>query len=194
MATLNKKDALLRLIRSSIELFLLRHDDLATHLVASSASKMAMDLCEKEDPILNFWKAHIQPEYHSLFFTKMRERYNFLKHADRDWDGSIDVEEIRFFNCFEIVSATIHCEMMYGKLNEWRSMLFFAYVASKHPDMLKIDKFSDAQRNVLRALETWRAGADIDQFFERQFKLMIDHQDELALALPNLGFGADPQH
>jgi hypothetical protein len=57
-------------------------DPFVVHLVVQSVDKLLIDVAEKMGTYLEAdWEVYIKDEYHSAFFTKYRETYNFLKHA-----------------------------------------------------------------------------------------------------------------
>ena len=168
-------------------MFLSMQDELATHLVASSASKIAMDLCEKRHPDLNLWKVYIKPEFHSQFFKLMRKNYNFLKHADRDTEDQIEVTNLREINCFEILTTQWHREALFGNVRNWQNLVFFSYIALKYPKWLKLDTFSDQQKNAVKKLQLMCDSENIDEFFEKQLKLILEYRGEIATAVPGLG-------
>ena len=73
-------------------------DPFVVHLVVQSVDKLH-DVAEKMGTYLEAdWEVYIKDEYHSAFFTKYRETYNFLKHAKADYESKLPVYDIMMIN------------------------------------------------------------------------------------------------
>ena len=74
-------------------------DPFVVHLVVQSVDKLLIDVAEKMGTYLEaYWEVYIKDEYHSAFFTKYRETYNFLKHAKTDYESKLPVYDIMMIN------------------------------------------------------------------------------------------------
>jgi hypothetical protein len=87
-------DVAKRELEYSIRLFFLLGDPIIIHLVSSSAQEILKDICVKENikTYLDNIYSSIKKEYKKLISSKLKEAYNFFKHAD------IDAKKILEFN------------------------------------------------------------------------------------------------
>jgi hypothetical protein len=83
---ISKMDVAKRELEYSIRLFFLSGDPIIIHLISSSAQEILKDICAKESvkTYLDNIYSSIKKEYKKLISSKLKEAYNFFKHADVD--------------------------------------------------------------------------------------------------------------
>jgi hypothetical protein len=90
-----------------------QEDPFAIHLLIHSAEKMLMDVSKRTGKKLVFnWEDYLEKGKASEFFNFHRETYNFLKHADRDFDKELSVPDLAPIN----IAFLFVCAENYRKL------------------------------------------------------------------------------
>ena len=145
----NKLEAAGRLINSAIRMLFAQEDPLAVYAIAHSAFNVLRDLCEKNDD-QGFYKQftdNIRPGMEKEFWKEMNKPWNFLKHADRDPEASLEgVSE-------ELNEATLFmATQLYNDLGQKLTPemgVLMCFFSALHPDlMLDTNPFKNAFQNL----------------------------------------------
>ena len=135
--TLDKQEAIRHLIHAAIRLIAKEEDRFAIHVLIQSAEKMLIDMGEKLGKELHFdWEWYIKPEYHKKFFTKNRSLYNFFKHAKKDFDAVIPIEDIMKLNTLPLSICCANYSQLFSKstVHMW---VYSIFVAALYPEIIK---------------------------------------------------------
>lgn len=107
--TLDKQEALRHLVHSAIRLMVRMEDPFAVHLLVHSADKVLIDLAKQNGHELRVdWELYIKDEYHSEFFKRYRETYNYFKHADQDFATELPVRDIAMINVMNLFVTVVN--------------------------------------------------------------------------------------
>jgi hypothetical protein len=87
----SKVDAARRQIDTAIELLFGGGDPVSVHTLAAAGARVVRDLSEQKGG--QPWDDIILPGRHKEFLAALNRRGNFLKHADRDTDEILELEE-----------------------------------------------------------------------------------------------------
>jgi hypothetical protein len=83
---ITKEEAARRQLETSIALFFCENDEISIHVLASSAAQILTDVCKTLE--IKSWHdlfmEHVRLEYVKFATYKMKEAYNYFKHAVRD--------------------------------------------------------------------------------------------------------------
>lgn len=93
VCNLAKRDAARCQLAEAIRLFFQRRDPVAIHTLAAAAHQILYDLCcssGRRAASFMYDEALIRPEKRECIIRLMREAQNFLKHADRDPNESLE--------------------------------------------------------------------------------------------------------
>jgi hypothetical protein len=161
---MHKQEAVRHLIHSAIRLIIKQEDPFAVHLLVNSADKILIDLSKHLGKQLRVnWGDYIKPEFHSQFFKKIRETYNFLKHADEDYAAELPVHNIMMINISSLFICTANYSKLFGETTD-HMMLFLAFVMNIMPEIITPElhkQFPD----MLKAIAASQ-GATSSEFFE----------------------------
>lgn len=87
---IDKQQAVRHLIHSAIRMFSQQENVFAIHLLIHSADKMLLDMGRKMNiPLDATFEKIVRKEYQGNFWSKHRALYNYLKHADDDFDSKL---------------------------------------------------------------------------------------------------------
>ncbi len=91
---ISKLDAVKRQLETAIKLYFMSEDPVSIHTLTAAAYNVIRDINRQRGgkPLIvkDQLPEHIKPEYVKDFRNKLNEAENFLKHADRDHDNSLD--------------------------------------------------------------------------------------------------------
>ena len=148
---MDKQEAIRHLIHAAIRLVQKHEDPFAIHLLVHSADKMLIDLAKKrgQEPRID-WELYIKPEYHKVFFKKIRATYNYLKHADTDFDEKLPVRNIMMLNASAIFLCLANYSKLFGELTK-HMLLFHIFMLNIWPQLLKPDAAGTSE--LLKATE-----------------------------------------
>jgi hypothetical protein len=114
--------------------------------LAQSAEKILIDVNTNAglpDPLF----ALLKPERADEFFSIYRESYNFLKHADRDSDGYLEVHEIVGSNDLSLFMSAFRYGALFGKYTAHMfCMMMFAAV--QYPGVINWEAIPDLKGKV----------------------------------------------
>jgi hypothetical protein len=72
------------------------------------------------------------------FESLWKTRYNFFKHADRDYDEEVSIRNINFLNEIETLFNIQKYQQMFGDMTG-HMKVFMCFLAVMHPDRMKIE-------------------------------------------------------
>lgn len=134
---IDKQEAIRHLLHAAIRLVQKEEDPFAIQLLIHSADKMLIDIAKRRDQELRAdWELYIKPEYHGAFFKKLRVTYNYLKHADSDWDKLLPVHDIAMQNVWAIFVCIANYSKLFNELTK-HMLLFYIFVLNIAPHFLK---------------------------------------------------------
>jgi hypothetical protein len=133
---IDKQEAVRHLMHTSIRLIIKQEDPFAIHLLINSADKMLIDLSKKIGTELRMnWEDYIKPEFHGQFFKKIRETYNYLKHADEDYAVELPVRDIMMINVLTLFFCTANYSKLFGEVTDHMT-LFLVFVMHVMPQII----------------------------------------------------------
>jgi hypothetical protein len=133
---IGKKEAIRHLMDSAIRLIAKQEDPFAVHLLINSADKLLIDLSKKLDKELRVnWEDYIKPEFQGQFFKKLRETYNYLKHADDDFAVELPVHNIMMINVSSLFICAANYSKLFGETTD-HMMLFLVFVMNIMPEII----------------------------------------------------------
>lgn len=146
----------------------MEEDDLSTHVVVSSASRIIGDLFDKKFPGLSWVDVYIKTEHKGEFLSTLRSKYNFLKHADSDPKSLIDIKNLKKENWGLILFSIWDFRMLFP--NDWSIWLsmFLVYLGLKYPKFIKKsddNSFPNQLQAVVDRLKQLIGNEDIDRYF-----------------------------
>jgi len=134
---IDKQEAIRHLIHAAIRLMQKHEDPFAIHLLVHSADKILIDIASKQGQKLRIdWELYIKPEYHAVFFEKIRATYNYLKHADTDFDEKLPVNNIMMLNPSAIFLCLANYSKLFGELTK-HMLLFYILMLNIWPQLLR---------------------------------------------------------
>jgi hypothetical protein len=183
--TICKKEAIRHLIHCVIRMVAAQEDAFAIHLLVHSAEKLLMDVAKHTGQKLMFnWEDWVVPGKESKFFNFHRETYNFLKHADRDFDKVLSDPHLAPIN----IAQLFICAENYRKLfdeNTDHMLLMSHFMQVIAPQIFDLP-FSEAYVEHIAKL----GNATPKEFFDEGFKpnpLVAEIQDEITVDLADNG-------
>jgi hypothetical protein len=182
---IDKKEAIRHLIHCAIRMVAAQEDAFAIHLLVHSAEKLLMDVAKQTDQKLMFnWEDWIVPGKESKFFNFHRETYNFLKHADRDFDKVLSVPDLAPINIAQLFICAENYRKLYDD-NTDHMLLIGHFMQVVAPDIFELPY---PETHVERMAEL--GNATPEEFFNEGFKLnplVPSIQDEIAVDLADNG-------
>lgn len=134
----NKVDAARRQLEAAIRMFFAKEDALAVHTIASAAYRILRDLAEGtgNSKFHESCKSMIKPGKEKEFWAAMNKSANFLKHADSDPSGILEIKEEA--NDMTIATACLYWESLGNQLTpEMRGFMIWHMVIN--PDLFLDD-------------------------------------------------------
>lgn len=124
---------------------------------------MLIDLAKKRGQELRVdWELYVKPEYKTAFFDKIRETYNYLKHADTDFDEKLPVHNIMMLNASALFLCIANYSKLFGQLTK-HMLLFYVFMLNIWPQLLKPEAAGTPE--LLKATEMTQ-GMTPSEFFE----------------------------
>jgi hypothetical protein len=113
-------------------------DPFVVHLVVQSVDKLLIDVAEKMGTYLEAdWEVYIKDEYHSAFFTKYRETYNFLKHAKTDYESKLPVYDIMMINVANLFMCLVNYSKLYHVFSD-HMKVYMGFMQMLMPQIIKM--------------------------------------------------------
>jgi hypothetical protein len=135
---LEKQDAIRHLLHAGIRLVMKMEDPFVVHLVVQSVDKLLIDVAEKMGTYLEAdWEVYIKDEYHSAFFTKYRETYNFLKHAKTDYESKLPVYDIMMINVANLFMCLVNYSKLYHVFSD-HMKVYMGFMQMLMPQIIKM--------------------------------------------------------
>jgi hypothetical protein len=142
----------LAVLRSQLDsaIFLVSLDDgfVAAHTIIMAAEEIFRTLYVKKDLFVEFdYRFYIKDEHQIEYLQKMREKYNFFKHADRDIDAILEVDREQIHKLNEILLGTMIAG--YRKVFSKSTDAMDAYgkwFAAAHPNYIKWEQISGGEQ------------------------------------------------
>jgi hypothetical protein len=134
---LNKIDVACSMLDTSIELWFYEKDPISIHTLVCSSYQIIHDINKQVGwRDLLYDSLVIKDEYQKEMNKRLKESYNFFKHADKDKDDTIEFNPelsntFIMFSCFGLKCLSI-------PTNNVREA-FVSYYALMKPEILKID-------------------------------------------------------
>jgi hypothetical protein len=139
MRTLDKQEATRHLIHAAIRMFSEEEDPFAIHVLIHAAENVLIDVAKKSGKQLRVdWESYIKKEYQGAFFTKYREIYNFLKHADRDFGTDMPVKDIMTSNVMTLFICISNYAALFGGWTN-HMLRFQSFVFVLRPEVIGPD-------------------------------------------------------
>lgn len=131
-------------INSAIVLVSLEDGFVATHTIIMAAEEIFRTLYVKKNLLVEFdYRMFIKDEYQSEYLAKMREKYNFFKHADRDIDAFLDVDRNQIHDLNEVLLALlVHGYMKVFGPGTTSMETYARWFAVSHPQFFKWNNIS----------------------------------------------------
>jgi hypothetical protein len=114
---------------------------------------MILDLANKrgKSPRLD-WEVYIKDEFHRPFFERLRETYNYLKHADTDADVELAVHDITSTNILALFIAITNYIDLFEETTD--HMRFFSmFVMNLIPEMVVACPETQEFKSAISSLE-----------------------------------------
>lgn len=132
--TINKLQAARRQLREAIRLWFTAGDPVAVHCLVGSSHQIIHDLnSQKGGRDLLYDTLVIKDEFRKEWIRLIKNPYNFLKHADRDSDRTVnlDTELTEFFILFSLLGMEL-----LGQQHGETEGAYIAYFALNRPSLL----------------------------------------------------------
>ena len=140
--TVDKLQAAHAQVRAAIELWADGDNPIAVHTLIAAAHEIVHALYIRkglQDLLLDSdW---IKPEFLPLWRSRIRERANFFKHADRDPDAAIELDpEV---NELHIMFTLVGLHRMGEEVCE-EGLAFMRWIEFNRPNLMKVDLLGQA--------------------------------------------------
>jgi hypothetical protein len=133
---MSKQDAARHLLHAAIRMVMQMEDPFAIHVIVHSADKIIIDMAKNRGKHLRMdWELYIKDEFHKAFFKRLRETYNYLKHATEDADTELPVHDIMSSNVMALFCAVTNYVDLFGERTA-HMLLFQTFVMNLMPDIL----------------------------------------------------------
>lgn len=141
---LTKTDIIEKHITAAIQLMAVEANPYSTHVLVMAADEMILQVAEAKGIALTLdYRIYIKDEYQTEYRRKVREAYNWFKHADRDANASYDGPSFRDLSQVNEVQTLINIRgfrEIGGTLTKIQSD-YFIFMAVKDPKFLKGEFF-----------------------------------------------------
>lgn len=134
----NKPDAARRQIEAAIRMLFSEEDLFAVHTVIGAGFRILRDLAEKsgESDFHNLIKSLIRPGKERVCWELINKVPNFLKHADKDPDGTLEISE-DLVDFLVVLSCLYYESMGHDLTTAMRG--FVAWFCGIYPDFVLDD-------------------------------------------------------
>jgi hypothetical protein len=133
---ITKEEAARRQLETAIALFFCENDEISIHVLASSAAQILTDVCKTKN--IRSWHdmfmERVRPEYEKFAIYKIKEPYNYFKHADRDTFDTLT----RFHpgvNASLLFACCLDYRNAFGDLPSV-PLVFFWWTVAVNPEMM----------------------------------------------------------
>src|SRR6266851_4817308 len=133
---ITKEEAARRQLETAIALFFCEDDEISIHVLANSAAQILTDICEKKniESFRDLFLARIAEPYKGYARRKLKEPYNYFKHADHDTFNTLS----RFHPGVNLSALFACCWDYQSSIEELPSipLVFFWWTVACIPEML----------------------------------------------------------
>ena len=134
---MDKKEGARHLLHAAIRMFIAKEDPFAIHLLVQSADKVITDYAKKVGKALAAdFDAHLRPENKKEAYAILRETYNYLKHADSDWDKSLEVRDLVRLNAITLFYCVANFGAIFGETTD-HMRLILSLNSALFPEIFK---------------------------------------------------------
>jgi hypothetical protein len=162
--TMNKQEAVRRLLHTSVRMVMNMEDPFAIHLIVHSADKILIDVAKKQNKLLRMdWEDYIKPEYHKTFFQRHRETYNYLKHANNDFADELPVRDIAMMNVMQLFMACMNYRSVFDETTD-HITLFAIFMFNIMPQVIIPDGIGKEIIKSVKATESMTPNAFFEAF------------------------------
>jgi hypothetical protein len=162
--TMNKQEAIRRLLHTSVRMVMNMEDPFAMHLLVHSADRMLIDIAKKQNKLLRMdWEDYIKPEYHKAFFQRHRETYNYLKHANNDFANELPVRDIAMMNVMQLFMACMNYRAVFDETTD-HVTLFAIFMFNIMPQVIIPDGIGKEIIKNVKATESMTPKAFFEAF------------------------------
>lgn len=102
MTELSKLEIVERHVIASIQMIALEINPISTHVIVMACEEMILSLADANSILLDQdYRIYVEDEFHKQFRRKVREPYNYFKHADQEPHGNYegpDEDDLRAVN------------------------------------------------------------------------------------------------
>jgi hypothetical protein len=138
---ITKEEAARRQVETAIALFFCEDDDIAIHVLASTASAILTGVCRSKGviPFRDMFIEVVKPGYKKFASQKLVQAYNYFKHADRDAEDNLErfnagINPVLLWSCcydyknvFHVLPSPLH--------------VFFWWFVAVFPELILDDRF-----------------------------------------------------
>jgi hypothetical protein len=143
--TLDKQEAIRHLIHCAVRLLMIGEDPFVIHMLAQSADKLLADISKHSGrPHAFDLTEFIKPDKLSFFFDKYRATYNYFKHADRDFDKDLPVNDITRGNVVILFVVVQNYHAQFGSYTD-HMFLLNMFVQAVMPGIFQMDEVRAAE-------------------------------------------------
>jgi hypothetical protein len=133
---ITKDESARRQLETAIYLFFCEGDEISIHVLASSAFQILTDVCKSKNvkSFRDILMERVNPEWKKPISDKLKEAYNYFKHADRDTDDQLE----RFHpgvNCPVLFACCADYNTAFGDLPSALHIFYYWYLAI-HPEIM----------------------------------------------------------
>ena len=163
--TFDKLEVLRSQVDSAIFLVSLEEGFVAAHTIIMAAEELFRTLYVKKNLFVEFdYRIYVKDEHQIEYLQKMREKYNFFKHADRDIDTVLSVDPTQIHKLNEILLGVLIAGFRKTFSRSTASMdAYSKWFAAVHPDYIKWENISGGRQIKMNLQKL-----DSDQALRRQ--------------------------
>jgi hypothetical protein len=136
-----KEEAVRRQVETAIALFFCEDDDIAIHVLASTASAILTGVCRSKGviPFRDMFIEVVKPGYKKFASQKLVQAYNYFKHADRDAEDNLErfnagINPVLLWSCCHDYNKVFH--VLPSPLH-----VFFWWFVAVFPELMLDDRF-----------------------------------------------------
>lgn len=127
---ITKEESARRQLETAIYLFFCEGDEISIHVLACSAWQILTDVCKIKNigSFRDLLTGHVVPGYEKYVSDKLKEPYNYFKHANRDTDDQL----ARFHpgvNAPILFACCSDYQNAFGDLSSAPHVFFYWYLA-----------------------------------------------------------------
>jgi len=126
---------------AAVVLVSLEETFVAAHTIIMACEELFRSWYVKKDIYVEFdYRIMIKDEYHRDYLDKMRQKYNYFKHADRDTDETLDVDHQQIHRLNEtLLALLVHgYRKVFGELTAPMD-IYSRWLVIAYPHLIKWD-------------------------------------------------------